>query len=146
MASQNEVDDMIKRIQASKGVQGKGFVPLERETFVDDKKIVSGLIIIDSEGIPIRTSMDNETTLHYAALISQLIIHAKRVVRELDPSQELEQLRLRSHKHEIIVAPESKYIMIVVQVPDAFWSNCVSVRERERESVCGFIDEIYVNI
>ncbi len=37
--------------------------------------------------------MDNETTLHYAALISQLIIHAKRVVRELDPSQELEQLR-----------------------------------------------------
>ena len=93
-------------------------------------------MIIDSEGIPIRTSMDNETTLHYAALISQLIIHAKRVVRELDPTQELEQLRklfepirsvkrlfssgLRSHKHEIIVAPESKYIMIVVQVPDAF--------------------------
>ena len=37
--------------------------------------------------------MDNETTLHYAALISQLIIHAKRVVRELDPTQELEQLR-----------------------------------------------------
>ncbi len=52
-----------------------------------------GLIIIDSEGIPIRTSMDNETTLHYAALISQLTIHAKRVVRELDSSQELEQLR-----------------------------------------------------
>ncbi|CAF1460905.1 unnamed protein product [Rotaria socialis] len=99
MTSQNEVDDMIKRIQASKGVQG--------------------LIIIDSDGIPIRTSMDNDTTLHYAALISQLTIHAKRVVRELDSSQELEQLRLRSHKHEIIVAPESKYIMIVVQVPEA---------------------------
>jgi hypothetical protein len=37
--------------------------------------------------------MDNDTTLHYAALVSQLTIHAKRVVRELDPSQELEQLR-----------------------------------------------------
>lgn len=37
--------------------------------------------------------MDNETTLHYAALISQLTVHAKRVVRELDSSQELEQLR-----------------------------------------------------
>lgn len=100
-----------------------------------------GLIIIDLEGIPIRTSMDADTTLHYAALISQLIVHAKRVVRELDSSQELEQLRkknfistreissvqsfslsllgLRSYKHEIIVAPESKYIMIVVQVPEA---------------------------
>ena len=50
-------------------------------------------MIIDADGIPIRSSMDNETTLHYAALISQLVIHAKRVVRELDPSQELEQLR-----------------------------------------------------
>ncbi|CAF1521527.1 unnamed protein product, partial [Adineta steineri] len=39
--------------------------------------------------IPIRTSMDNDTTLHYAALISQLIVHAKRVVREIDSSQEL---------------------------------------------------------
>lgn len=37
--------------------------------------------------------MDNQATLHYAALISQLTIHAKRVVRELDPTQELEQLR-----------------------------------------------------
>ncbi|UJR30251.1 hypothetical protein I4U23_017789 [Adineta vaga] len=89
MASQNEVDDMIKRIQTSKGA------------------------------LPIRTSMEPDVTLHYAALISQLIVHAKRVVRELDSSQELEQLRLRSHKHEIIVAPESKYIMIVIQVPEA---------------------------
>jgi len=76
MTSQNEVDDMIKRIQASKGVQG--------------------LIIVDSDGIPIRTSMDNDTTLHYASLISQLTVHAKRVVRELDPNQELEQLRKKS--------------------------------------------------
>ena len=146
MASQTEVDDMIKRIQTSKGVQGE----YQNEIFIDQSidrltnfSFRLGLMIIDSEGIPIRTSMDNETTLHYAALISQLIIHAKRVVRELDPTQELEQLRkffvirfdsilmncfssphfllgLRSHKHEIIVAPESKYIMIVVQVPDAF--------------------------
>ena len=55
-------------------------------------------MIIDSDGIPIRSTMDNETTLHYAALISQLTIHAKRVVRELDPTQELEQLRKRGRE------------------------------------------------
>ena len=55
-----------------------------------------GLIIVDTDGIPIRTSMEHEVTLHYASLISQLIIHAKRVVRELDSSQELEQLRKQS--------------------------------------------------
>ncbi|CAF1294400.1 unnamed protein product, partial [Didymodactylos carnosus] len=77
------------------------------------------LLIVDSDGIPIRTSMDNASTLHYASLISQLTVQAKRLIRELDPNQELEQLRLRSLKHEIIVAPESKYIMIVIQTPEA---------------------------
>ncbi len=101
MTSQTEVDDMIKRIQTAKGVQGKTINKIFfywKELNRLRINVVSfffwkGLIIIDSEGIPIRTSMDNETTLHYAALISQLTIHAKRVVRELDSSQELEQLR-----------------------------------------------------
>ena len=55
-------------------------------------------MIIDSDGIPIRSSLDNQTTLHYAALISQLTTHAKRVVRELDAAQELEQIRKNSVK------------------------------------------------
>ncbi len=99
MTSQTEVDDMIKRIQTAKGVQGKTINKIFfywkelNRLRIDVFSFWKGLIIIDSEGIPIRTSMDNETTLHYAALISQLTIHAKRVVRELDSSQELEQLR-----------------------------------------------------
>lgn len=55
---------------------------------------LAGLMIVDSDGIPIRSSLDNQTTLHYAALISQLTLYAKRVVRDLDPTQELEQLRI----------------------------------------------------
>ncbi len=59
--------------------------------------------------------MDNETTLHYAALVSQLTIHAKRVVRELDPSQELEQLRKEKkdffrYSIFLIICPRSSFI------------------------------------
>jgi len=58
--------------------------------------------------------MDNETTLHYAALVSQLTIHAKRVVRELDPSQELEQLRKEKKDFRysifLIICPRSSFI------------------------------------
>lgn len=56
-------------------------------------------------GIPIKTTMDNTTTVQYAGLISQLSDKARSVVRDLDPSNDLTFLRIRSKKHEIMVAP-----------------------------------------
>lgn len=49
--------------------------------------------------------MDNTTTVQYAGLISQLSDKARSVVRDLDPSNDLTFLRIRSKKHEIMVAP-----------------------------------------
>jgi hypothetical protein len=37
------------------------------------------------EGIPIRTTLDNDKTIQYAALITQLAAKARSVVRDLDP-------------------------------------------------------------
>jgi dynein light chain roadblock-type len=56
-------------------------------------------------GIPIKTTMDNATAVHYAGLISQLSDKARSVVRDLDPTNDLTFLRIRSRKHEIMVAP-----------------------------------------
>ena len=39
------------------------------------------------------------------------------IVRDLDPSNELTFLRIRSRKHEVLVAPEKEFILIVVQNP-----------------------------
>ena len=36
-------------------------------------------------GIPIRTTLDNSTTLQYAGLIHQLTAKAKSTVRDIDP-------------------------------------------------------------
>lgn len=55
--------------------------------------------------MPIKSSLDNTTTVQYAALITQLCDKAKGAVRDLDPSNDLTFLRLRSKKHEIMVAP-----------------------------------------
>jgi hypothetical protein len=49
--------------------------------------------------------MDNTTTVQYAGLISQLSDKARSVVRDLDPTNDLTFLRIRSRKHEIMVAP-----------------------------------------
>lgn len=49
--------------------------------------------------------MDNATTVQYAALLHQLAGKTKTTVRDLDPNNELTFLRIRTQKHEIMVAP-----------------------------------------
>jgi dynein light chain roadblock-type len=68
-------------------------------------------------GIPIKSTMDNTTTVQYSGLISQLSDKARSVIRDLDPSNDLTFLRIRSKKHEIMVAPDKEFILIVVQNP-----------------------------
>ncbi|CAH1114617.1 unnamed protein product [Psylliodes chrysocephalus] len=92
-----EVEETMKRIQSHKGIVGT--------------------IIVNSEGVPIKTTLDNTTTVQYAGLISSLADKARSVVRDLDPSNDLTFLRIRSKKHEIMVAPDKEFILIVVQNP-----------------------------
>merc|ERR1712036_12004 len=92
-----EVEETLKRIQTHKGVLG--------------------YIVINNDGIPIKTTLDNSTTTQYAQLILQLTKKSISVVRDLDPQDSLRFLRLRSQKHEIMVAPEKDYLLVVIQDP-----------------------------
>ena len=49
--------------------------------------------------------MDNATTVQYAGLLHSLAAKTKTTVRDLDPSNELVFLRIRTKKHEVMVAP-----------------------------------------
>uniref|UniRef100_A0A8C7J9N4 Dynein light chain roadblock-type 2 n=1 Tax=Oncorhynchus kisutch TaxID=8019 RepID=A0A8C7J9N4_ONCKI len=91
-----EVEETLKRIQTHKGV--------------------IGTIVVNAEGIPIRTTLDNSTTVQYAGLLHQLTMKARSTVRDLDPQNDLTFLRIRSKKHEIMVAPDKEYLLIVIQV------------------------------
>lgn len=68
-------------------------------------------------GIPVKSTLDNTTTVQYAGLMSQLSDKARSVVRDLDPSNDLTFLRVRSKKHEIMVAPDKDFLLIVIQNP-----------------------------
>lgn len=95
MTSTTEIEETLKRIQSHKGVVG--------------------IVVINNEGIPIKSTLDNATTVQYAGLISQLADKARSVVRELDPTNDMTFFRIRSKKHEIMVAPDKEYMLIVVQ-------------------------------
>lgn len=79
--------------------------------------LIVSLIVFIFVGIPIKSTLDNSTTVQYAGLISSLADKARSVVRDLDPTNELTFLRIRSKKHEIMVAPDKEFILIVVQNP-----------------------------
>ena len=93
----SEVEDTIKRIQSHKGV--------------------IGIIVVNSEGIPIRTTLDNSTTVQYAGTLYRLAAQARNCVRDTDPQNDLSFLRVRSKKHEIMIAPDKDYMLIVIQSP-----------------------------
>ncbi|XP_076469801.1 dynein light chain roadblock-type 2-like [Babylonia areolata] len=92
-----EIDETIKRIQANKGV--------------------TGIIILNNDGIPLRTTMNQESTVSITGHIHNLVHKARNTVRELDSQNDLTFLRLRSKKHEIMCAPENDYMMVVIQTP-----------------------------
>jgi len=92
-----EVDETIKRIQGHKGVKG--------------------IIVLNCEGIPIKTTLDNAETVQITGLIFNLIHKARSCIKDLDSTNDLTFLRLRSRKHEIMVAPENDYMMVVIQSP-----------------------------
>lgn len=93
----SEIEETLKRVQSHKGVKG--------------------VLIMNSDGIPIRSNLSPEDTENYAALVSQLSLKAAGVVRSLDESDELAFLRVRSKKHEIMIAPDKDYILVVIQNP-----------------------------
>ncbi|XP_075905328.1 dynein light chain roadblock-type 2 [Nelusetta ayraudi] len=92
-----EVEETLKRIETHKGV--------------------IGTIVVNAEGIPIRTTLDNSTAVQYAGLLRSLTMKARSTIRDIDPQNDLTFLRMRSKKHEILVAPENDFLLIVIQNP-----------------------------
>merc|ERR1712119_64454 len=92
-----EVEDMFKKMTMHKGVKG--------------------LLIINAEGIPIRSTLDNALQVQYAALIHGFFLQSKNTIREINPQDTLDCIRLRSFKHEIMVFPSQDYLLICIQEP-----------------------------
>lgn len=73
---------------------------------------------MNTEGIAIRSTMNPEETHKYSGLISTLTNKAKAAIKELDSTNDLMFLRVRSKMHEIMIAPDREYMLIVIQDPD----------------------------
>lgn len=86
-------------------------------------KGVLGTVIVSNSGAPLRSSLDENLTRQYAEMIPGLADLARNLVRDLDPQNDLEFLRIRSFKHEIMVAAKEDFVLIVIQDPAAASSS-----------------------
>lgn len=75
---------------------------------------VRGVIVCDSEGLPIQSDLDTETTEATAAYITSLIGRAKNTCDALKEG-ELKFVRLETEKGEVMIAPEQGLILIVLK-------------------------------
>jgi len=78
---------------------------------------VIGTMVMNSNGLPIRTTFKDAEAIHYAAFISEFL-RKLRTVLEPMMGAPLTVIRVRSHKNEIIIAPsdpKSDIILVVVQ-------------------------------
>lgn len=84
---------------------------------------VLGYVILNKSGIPVKYhGMESADAVQYAGLLSELVRACREFLeRKLfrsDDSTELENVRLRSRKHEIVIAPEENYTIVVIHNPN----------------------------
>ncbi|KAL0218002.1 hypothetical protein RCL1_008850 [Eukaryota sp. TZLM3-RCL] len=78
---------------------------------------VIGYFVLNSEGVVIKHhGFDQTQVSSYAHLVHQFSIQARTGVRDIDPTNQLSFLRIRSKDdNEIIICPENDLTLVVVQ-------------------------------
>ncbi|KAH8233527.1 hypothetical protein KR026_009395, partial [Drosophila bipectinata] len=73
------------------------------------------IIIMDAQGSPLRSTSSQKRTIMYVSNLKPLLFMARNVVRDLDPSNDITFMRIRSNIGEIHMTLGTDFNMIVIQ-------------------------------
>jgi len=86
---------------------------------IKEKEGVEGYVICNRHGDVLRRypnePKDFQDAAVYAESMRILAWKARSVVRDLDPENELQYLRIRAKTHEVIVAFDLEFLVVVIQ-------------------------------
>ncbi|XP_017836498.1 dynein light chain roadblock-type 1 [Drosophila busckii] len=86
-----------------------------------EKPGVEDVLIMNRSGVPIKSTMTPQDTLQHACLYDNLREKCQAFLHKLEPPQTLIMLRVRTRNHEVIITPDGKITILVVQnAPDTF--------------------------
>ena len=82
-------------------------------------KSVRGVFILNSDGAAVKSSLDAKTTDSFGTVIHEVMTTAKKLFSDLDENNrdELTFTRFRTRKHEVMVAPDKNFLLVVIHHP-----------------------------
>ncbi|KAJ2160821.1 hypothetical protein GGF46_001951 [Coemansia sp. RSA 552] len=84
---------------------------------LERKRGVESVTVLTKDGRVIRTTASVEQGELHGKLLGRLARDAADIVEELEDQDELSFLRIRTKRHEIMVALDHSYLLVVVQSP-----------------------------
>ena len=82
-----------------------------------------GLIITDKENKLLRSNFQGEHEKKAELLrncLPQLTLKARSIIRDLDPTDDLVFLRIKTRSNEFMVAPDKDHMLVIVQTDPRF--------------------------
>ncbi|KAH8418575.1 hypothetical protein KR222_002627, partial [Zaprionus bogoriensis] len=96
--------------------------PKRTQSYVDEayrlvleKPGVEEVLIMNRSGVPIKTTMGSQEALHHACLYDNLREKCHAFLQKMEPAHQLIMLRVRTKQHEVIITPDAKITILVVQ-------------------------------
>lgn len=71
-------------------------------------------MVFSNKGIPIKSTLDETQTTLWAALVGEVVSKARIVGKSVEEGSNLTMLRIRSTRHEVMIAPEKDYILVAL--------------------------------
>ncbi|XP_033251251.1 dynein light chain roadblock-type 1-like [Drosophila miranda] len=84
---------------------------------LEEKPGVEEILIMNRSGVPIKTSMERQDALQHACLYENFREKCQAFLSKMEPPQLLTMLRVRTRFHEVLLTPDGKITVLVVQNP-----------------------------
>ena len=78
-------------------------------------KNVIGVIVLNLDGAPIKTSLDQQNTNTYSELAYNLIKQTRDLIQVADATNDTKFMRLTTKRNEIMICPDVQYTLVVIQ-------------------------------
>ena len=77
-------------------------------------KNVIGVIVLNNEGAPIKTSLDQQNTTTYSELAYNLMKQTRELIQVADATNDTKFMRLTTKRNEIMICPDVQYTLVVI--------------------------------
>lgn len=85
---------------------------------IQKKNNIRDIVIVNELGHPVKSTMEFKSSVKFVGLFQELRGRIERGMEHIDPSDELLMLRVRTKTHEVLLVPDAKITVIVVQNAD----------------------------